>query len=239
MMFRRSLSRLPQPPSVSQDPSATPELAPAPQPALPSAPPAKRGAVRRLYDWTIGWADRPGGTWALFALAFAESSFFPIPPDVLLMALCIGRPRRSLWFAAVCTVGSVLGGMLGYYIGFALFEQIGRPVLEAYGVMDKFDWVGQQYRENLVLALGTAGFTPVPYKVFTIAGGAFQVPFLPFVVVSIVSRGARFFLVAGLIRIFGPTIKQFIDRYFNLLTIVFVALLVLGFLVVKLVLPQH
>lgn len=224
---------------MHQDPLTSPETAPAPISVTPSAPPAKRGAVRRLYDWTIGWADRPGGTWALFVLAFAESSFFPIPPDVLLMALCIGRPRRSLWFAAVCTVGSVLGGIAGYYIGYGLFEQVGRPVLEAYGVMDKFDWVGAQYRENLVLALGTAGFTPVPYKVFTIAGGAFQVPFLPFVLVSIVSRGARFFLVAGLIRIFGPTIKQFIDRYFNLLTIVFVVLLVLGFVVVRLVLPGH
>lgn len=224
---------------MHQDPLTTPESAPAPH-AITSAPsPAKRGAVRRLYDWTIGWADRPGGTWALFALAFAESSFFPIPPDVLLMALCIGRPRRSLWFAAVCTVGSVLGGIAGYYIGYELFEQVGRPVLEAYGVMDRFDWVGAQYRANLVLALGTAGFTPVPYKVFTIAGGAFQVPFLPFVLVSVVSRGARFFLVAGLIRIFGPAIKTFIDRYFNLLTIVFVVLLVLGFVVVKLVLPGH
>jgi membrane protein YqaA with SNARE-associated domain len=219
---------LPPQPSIPVSPTAA---------APPSAP--RRGLVRRLYDWTIGWADRPGGTWALFALAFAESSFFPIPPDVLLMALCIGRPSRSLWFALVCTVGSVLGGIAGYYIGFELFEQIGRPVLEAYGVMDKFDWVGQQYRENLVLALGTAGFTPVPYKVFTIAGGAFEVPFLPFVVVSIVSRGARFFLVAGLIRVFGPAIKNFIDRYFNLLTIAFVVLLVLGFAVVKLVLPSH
>jgi membrane protein YqaA with SNARE-associated domain len=224
---------------VHPDPLTTPETAPAPQSPTSASPPAKRGAVRRLYDWTIGWADRPGGTWALFVLAFAESSFFPIPPDVLLMALCIGWPRRSLWFAAVCTVGSVLGGIAGYFIGYELFEQVGRPVLEAYGVMDKFDWVGAQYRENLVLALGTAGFTPVPYKVFTIAGGAFQVPFLPFVLVSIVSRGARFFLVAGLIRIFGPAIKQFIDRYFNLLTIVFVVLLVLGFVVVKLVLPAH
>ena len=224
---------------MTSDPTPTPDLAPAPPLATAAAPAGRRGAVRRLYDWTIGWADRPGGTWALFVLSVAESSFFPIPPDVLLMALCIGRPRRSLWFAAVCTVGSVIGGMIGYYIGFALFEQLGRPVLEAYGAMDKFDWVGQQYRENLVLALGTAGFTPIPYKVFTIAGGAFQVPFLPFVLISIVSRGARFFLVAGLIRIFGPTIKQFIDRYFNLLTIAFVVLLVLGFVVVKLVIPQH
>ncbi|HEX5829994.1 MAG TPA: YqaA family protein [Gemmatimonadaceae bacterium] len=197
---------------------------------------AKRSPVRRLYDWTLHWAERPGGTRALFVLSFAESSFFPVPPDVLLMALCLGRPKRSLWFAFVCTVGSVLGGVAGYFIGLQLFEQIGRPILEWYGATAQFDKVGQLYRENLVLALGTAGFTPVPYKVFTIAGGAFQVPMLAFTLVSIVSRGARFFLVAGLIRAFGAPVKAFIDRYFNLLTVVFVVLLVGGFALVKLVL---
>jgi membrane protein YqaA with SNARE-associated domain len=129
---------------VTSDPTPTPDLAPAPPLATAAAPAGRRGLVRRLYDWTIGWADRPGGTWALFTLSVAESSFFPIPPDVLLMALCIGRPRRSLWFAAVCTAGSVIGGVIGYYIGFALFEQLGRPVLEAHGALDKFDWVGEQ-----------------------------------------------------------------------------------------------
>lgn len=195
----------------------------------------RRGPVRRLYEWTIGWADRPGGTWALFALAVAESSFFPIPPDVLLIALAMGKPKRAMWFALVCMVGSVIGGMIGYYIGFALFEQIGRPVLEFYGATETFDKVGQLYRENLVLALGTAGFTPIPYKVFTIAGGAFAVAFVPFVLISIVSRGARFFLVAGLIYWVGPKVKVFIDRYFNLLTIIFVVVLVLGFYVIKFV----
>ncbi|HEU4565651.1 MAG TPA: YqaA family protein [Gemmatimonadaceae bacterium] len=194
---------------------------------------AKRGPIRRLYDWTLSWADHPAGTAALFALAFAESSFFPIPPDVLLMALALGRPKRALWYALVCTVGSVLGGIAGYYIGYALFEQLGRPVLEFYHATDTFQRVGELYRENLALALGTAGFTPVPYKVFTIAGGAFAVPLLPFIIVSIVSRAARFFLVAGLIRLFGPTVKQFIDKYFNLVTILFVVLLVLGFWAVK------
>lgn len=193
----------------------------------------RRGPVRRLYDWTIGWADRPGGTWALFALAVAESSFFPIPPDVLLIALAIGRPKRAMWFATVCTIGSVIGGIIGYYIGYALFEQIGRPVLEFYGATQTFDQVGQLYRENLVLALGTAGFTPIPYKVFTIAGGAFAVPLAAFVVISLVSRAMRFFLVAGLIYAIGPRVKTFIDRYFNLLTILFVVVLALGFYVVK------
>lgn len=193
----------------------------------------RRGPVRRLYDWTIGWADRPGGTWALFVLAVAESSFFPIPPDVLLIALAIGRPKRAMWFATVCSIGSVIGGVIGYYIGYALFEQIGRPVLEFYGATQTFDQVGQLYRENLVLALGTAGFTPIPYKVFTIAGGAFAVPLAAFVAISLVSRAMRFFLVAGLIYAVGPRVKTFIDRYFNLLTIVFVVALALGFYVIK------
>ncbi|HEX6629781.1 MAG TPA: YqaA family protein [Gemmatimonadaceae bacterium] len=212
----------------------------APPPASPAAPPPasaaapRRGPVRRLYDWTLGWAERPGGTWALFGLAFAESSFFPIPPDVLLMALCMGRPRRSFWFALVATVGSVLGGIAGYFIGHSLFEQIGRPILEWYGATATFDRVGELYRQNLVLALGTAGFTPVPYKVFTIAGGAFAVPLLPFVLISVVSRGARFALVGTLIYYFGPPVKSFIDRYFNLLSILFVVLLVGGFAVVRL-----
>lgn len=208
--------------------------APAPVSSPSPNPPATRpGPIRRLYDWTLSWADRPGGGWALGGLAFAESSFFPIPPDVLLMALSLGRPKRALWFATVATVASVLGGVLGYFIGMGLFEQLGRPILEWYGATDKFDRVGELYRENLVLALGTAGFTPIPYKVFTIAGGAFGVPLLPFVVISALSRGARFFLVAGLIWKFGPPVKVFIDKYFNLLTILFVALLVGGFVLIR------
>lgn len=196
--------------------------------------PARRpGPLRRLYDWTLSWADRPGGPAALFGVSFAESSFFPIPPDVLLIALALGRPARALWFALVCTAGSVLGAMAGYAIGLVLFEQLGRPVLEFYGAMDKFDAVGQLYRANLVVALGTAAFTPIPFKVFTIAGGAFAVPFLPFVAVSAVGRALRFFAVATLIYFFGPPIKAFIDRYFNLLSIIFVVALVGGFVVVR------
>ena len=194
---------------------------------------ARPGPVRRLYDWTLSWAHRPGGTKALFGLSFAESSFFPIPPDVLLMALALGRPKRALWFALVCTVGSVLGGIVGYAIGLVLFEQVGRPVLEFYGAMDKYHAVGELYRDNLVVALGTAAFTPIPYKVFTIAGGSFEVPLVPFILISLVGRGLRFFAFAGLIRAFGAPIKSFIDRYFNILSFVFVALLIGGFVVVR------
>jgi membrane protein YqaA with SNARE-associated domain len=194
----------------------------------------KKGAVRRLYDWVLHWAERPGGPLALFILAFTESSFFPIPPDVLLIALAMGRPSRALLFAGICTAGSVLGGLGGYLIGLGLFEQVGRPILEWYGATDKFQTVGRLYHENLILALGTAGFTPIPYKVFTIAAGAFAIPILPFLSISAVSRGLRFFLVATLIYYFGPPIKLFIDRYFNLLTIIFVVLLVGGFVIVRL-----
>jgi membrane protein YqaA with SNARE-associated domain len=194
---------------------------------------ARRGWVRRVYDWVLGWAESPYGALALFVLAFVEASVFFIPPDVLLIALCVGRPRRSLYFATLCTVGSVLGGISGYLIGYQLYELIGRPIIEFYDATEAFQRVGDLYRANLVVALGTAGFTPIPYKVFTIAAGAFSVPFAPFVLVSAVSRAARFFLVAGLIRIWGPQIRRFIERYFNVLTVVFVVALVLGFLVLK------
>lgn len=187
------------------------------------------GPFRRLYHWVLDWAHRPGGPVALFGIAAVESFIFPIPPDVLLIPLALGNPRRALRFAALCTVGSLLGAMLGYLIGLGLYESVGRPIMEMYGYADEYAAIGAAYRENLVLALGTAGFTPIPFKVFTIAAGGFQVPFLPFVAVTAVSRGMRFFLVAGLIRAFGEPIRAFIERYFNLLTLVFAVLLIGGF----------
>lgn len=198
----------------------------------------RRNAVRRLYDWVLGWADRPGGTWALFGISFAEASFFPVPPDVLLLPLAVGRPRRAFWFALVCTAGSVFGAIGGYLIGSFLFASIGQPILELYGAGEQYESLGRLYNDNLWLTLGTAGFTPVPFKVFTIAAGAFGVAFVPFIVISALSRSGRFFLVAGLIRVFGERIRVFIDRWFNLLSIVFVVLLVGGFLFVRLVLTS-
>jgi len=198
-----------------------------------SRTPRRKGWVRSVYDWVLGWADSPFGVAALFVLAVVEASVFFVPPDVLLIALCVGRPRRSLYFAGICTVGSVLGGIGGYLIGYQLYDLIGRSIIEFYNATEAFQRVGDLYRANLVLALGTAGFTPIPYKVFTIAAGAFAVPFLPFVVISAASRAARFFLVAGLIRVWGPQIRDFIDRYFNLLSVVFVVALILGFLLLR------
>ena len=191
---------------------------------------SRDGSLRRLYHWVLGWADRPGGPAALFGIAVVESSVFPIPPDALLIPLALGRPRRAWRFAALCTVGSILGAMIGYLMGSALYETIGRPIVEFYGYSGQYAAIGDAYSRNLVIALGTAGFTPIPFKVFTIAAGGFHVPFIPFVLVTAVSRGMRFFLVAGLIRAFGDPIREFIDRYLNLLTIVFAALLIGGFL---------
>lgn len=193
------------------------------------------GPLHRLYHWVLGWADRPGGTWALFGISFAESSFFPIPPDVLLIPLCLGNTRRSFWFASVCTAGSVAGAALGYVIGSSLYASVGQPIIEFYHGMEHYDELKVLFEQNLVLTLGTAGFTPIPFKVFTIAAGAFGVSFPAFLAVSAASRGARFFLVAGLIRAFGEPIRGFIEKYFNLLTIAFVVLLVLGFLGVSFV----
>ena len=198
--------------------------------------PGAGGILRRLYGWVLGWSEHPYGTWALAGIAIAESSFFPIPPDVLLIPLALGRPKRSLWYAAVCTVSSVLGGLFGYALGYGLFNSVGRPLLELYGAMDAYQHVGAMYTQNLVLALGAAGFTPIPYKVFTIAAGGFAVPLLPFVVISAASRGARFFLVAGLLYVWGDRVRGFIDRYFNILSVVFFALLVAGFALIRWVL---
>lgn len=199
-----------------------------------AAPPAGIfGLVRRLYNWVLHWADTPYGTPALGVLAFAESSFFPVPPDVLLMALCLGKPRRSLWFAAVCSVASVVGGVFGYWIGSVIWDQVSGIFFSYVFSHEIFDKVSILYRDNAFWAVFTAGLTPIPYKVFTIAAGVFHIQFPLFVVASIVSRSSRFFAIALLIRFFGPPIRDFIDRYFNLLSIAFVVLLAGGFAVVR------
>ncbi len=189
--------------------------------------------IRKTYDWVLHWAETPYGTWALFVLAFCESSFFPIPPDILLIALAISIPLKSFKYALVCSVGSVLGGAFGYFIGIQLMDTIGKPILEFYGVKGKYEYIGGLYNQYNAWAVGIAGFTPIPYKVFTIAAGAFKIDFLVFILASFISRSARFFIVAGLIYKFGSPIKIFIDKYFNLLTIVFTVLLILGFVLIK------
>jgi membrane protein YqaA with SNARE-associated domain len=196
------------------------------------------GWIRRLYDWVLHWADTPYGTAALFLLAFAESSFFPIPPDPLLVALCLGAAKRSLRFAAVATVASTLGGVLGYGIGFGAWNLVeGWFFAFVPGVSpEAFERVRGLYDQYDFWAVFLAGLTPIPYKVFTLSSGVFGINFGVFVVASVLSRGLRFFAVAALIYRFGPPIARFIDRYFDLLAIGFGILLVGGFVVVKLVL---
>lgn len=192
-----------------------------------------KNPLRWLYHWVLSWAETPFGGWALFVLAFAESSFFPIPPDVLLIALSIHIPAKSFRYAAISSLGSILGGCFGYLIGRVFYEAFGRYIIEFYGIQESFQKVGSLYGENTFLAVAMAGFTPIPYKVFTIAAGLFRVNFPLFILATLLSRSARFFLVATLLYFIGPKAKTFIDRYFNLLTLLFVLLLILGFLILK------
>ena len=185
--------------------------------------------LRRAYDWVLGWADHRYGGLALLLLAFVESSVFPIPPDVLLMALALGKPGAAFRFALICSVGSVAGGLAGYLIGWLLMDSLGRPIIELYNAQAAYAEVEQRFVAHGGWVVAIAGFTPIPYKVFTIAAGATQLSLSSFVLASVVSRSARFFLISGLIYYYGPTIKVFIDKYFNILTIVFTVLVLLGF----------
>ena len=171
----------------------------------------------------------------MFLLSFAESSFFPIPPDVLLIALVLGARKRWFKFAAICTAGSVIGGIAGYYIGIALMDTVGRPIIDFYHAREHWDKVHRLYTEYGVWIVFVAAFTPIPYKVFTIASGAFELNLPAFCVVSAVGRGARFFIVATLLYLFGPPMKRFIDKYFDWLALAFVVLLVGGFVAIKFV----
>lgn len=195
--------------------------------------------VKRLYDWVLSWSESRWGTLALFVLAFAESSFFPIPPDVLLIALCLGAVTRSFRYAAICLAGSILGAIGGYSIGYFLWQNgageytaLANWFFANVFSQESFLEVKHLYDEWDFWIVFTAGFTPLPYKLFTITGGLFHINFVMFILASIVSRGLRFFLIGGLIWKFGAPIKTFIDKYFNLLAIIFTILLVGSFILV-------
>lgn len=192
--------------------------------------------VKRLYDWMLSWGNSRWGAWALFFFALAESSFFPIPPDVLLIALCLGVTSKSFRYALTCLSGSIVGAMIGYAIGFFLWQNTAGEYTALANwffahvfSVESFTNVGALYDKYNFWIVFTAGFTPLPYKIFTISGGLFHINFVMFVVASIVSRGLRFFLIAALIWKFGAPIKIFIDKYFNLLAILFTVLLVGSF----------
>jgi len=188
-----------------------------------------------LYSRVMAWSRHPRAPWYLGGLSFAESSFFPIPPDVLLIALCMGAPTRAFRFAFWCSVCSVLGGIGGYYIGYAA-EPLGRWIifdLLHYGAA--WDKVAALYGQNAFLSILTAAFTPIPYKVFTIAAGVFheQVGLGTLIGASVIGRSGRFFLVAGCIYYFGPPVKRLLDKYLEVFTVIFMVLLVGSFFLIK------
>ena len=197
--------------------------------------PQKPNVLKRLYAWVLHWADTPHGLTALCVISFVESSFFPIPPDVLLVALCMGVPKKSFKFALWCGLSSVLGGVAGYFIGYAA-EPLGRWILiDILGYGAAWEKVAQLYGENAFFAIVTAAFTPVPYKVFTIAAGVFheQVPLWTLVTASAIGRTSRFLLVGGANYFFGPPIKRLLDKYLELFTVLFMVLLIGSFVLVK------
>lgn len=189
--------------------------------------------IKRLYNWILSWSESRWGWLALFVMALFEASFFPLPPDILLIALCLGATKRSFRFATICLTGSVLGAALGYIIGYFLWTTpsgeataLANLFYEYIFSVDSFNNVGALYDRFNFWIVFTAGFTPLPFKLFTIAGGMFHINFLMFIIASIVSRGMRFFLIAWLIWKFGAPIKSFIDKYFNLLATLFTIMLI-------------
>ena len=192
-----------------------------------------KNMVKRLYNWILSWSESRWGWLALFTIALFEASWFPLPPDILLIALCLGATKKSFRFATLCLAGSILGAALGYGIGYFLWTT---PSGEASAIanffydhifsVESFNNVGALYDRFNFWIVFTAGFTPLPFKLFTIAGGMFHINFPMLIIASVVSRGLRFFLIAGLIWKFGAPIKGFIDKYFNLLASLFTILLI-------------
>jgi len=191
--------------------------------------------IRRLYDWTLSLAARPHALTALAVISFIESSFFPIPPDILLIPMVLAARKKAWRIAIVCTIASVAGGLFGYAIGYFLFESIGLPLLEFYGYSARFEAFRALYDEWGALIVLGAGITPFPFKVITIASGVFQLNVVVFLLASLVARGSRFFLVAALLYWFGPVIREFIEKRLGLLTIVFFVLLAGGFVLLRFV----
>ena len=190
--------------------------------------------LRRLYDWTLAKAAHPHAIWWLALFAFVEASFFPIPPHPLLGLMCLAAPRRAIWFAAVATVASVLGGLLGYTIGALLYDSVGTQLLNLLGLTKSFPVAACYLREYGVEIIMIKGATPIPFKLLTITAGFIHMPLLPFIGASIVSRTISFMIVGVLFRLFGAPIKAFIDKYLGLVTIGFVVLVVGGFLALTL-----
>ncbi|WP_135466111.1 YqaA family protein [Crenalkalicoccus roseus] len=190
--------------------------------------------LRGLYDWTMRLAAHRRAPWALGGVSFVESSVFPVPPDVLLIPMVLAERAKAWFYAALCTLTSVLGGLAGYLIGLFLFDTVGRPILELYGYTAQFEEFAGRYNEWGAWIVLMAGITPFPYKVITIASGMTRLDLAVFLLASLVARGARFFLVAALLYAFGPPIRDFIERRLGLVTALGFVLLIGGFLAVRL-----
>ena len=186
-----------------------------------------------LYEKVLGWASHPRAPWYLGLLSFAESSFFPIPPDVMLAPMSLSNPRRAWYFAFLTTVTSVLGGLLGYFIGYFLFEELGQPLIDLYNAQEKFDVARHWFDEYGIWVVFIAGFSPVPYKLFTVTSGVMSLALLPFLVASAIGRGARFFLVAGLIFWGGERFETFLRKRIDLIGWFTVALIMAALVVWK------
>ncbi|MEP3844967.1 MAG: YqaA family protein [Paracoccaceae bacterium] len=186
--------------------------------------------LKKLYNWTLSMAEHPRALWVLAVVSFAESSVFPIPPDILMIPMILARPSRAWVIAGVALVASVLGGMLGYAIGALAWESIGQPILAALGKAESMEAFNTRFNDFGFWAVLTAGITPFPYKVITIMSGWTGMPLLTFIMTSILARGLRFFIVATLLRLYGEPIRDFIERRLGLVFVVFVVVLVGGFL---------
>ena len=189
--------------------------------------------LRRLYDWTMSLAAHPHSMWVLFFIAFIESSFFPIPPDILLLPMVLAARGNAWKIAGICTIGSVLGGIAGYGIGFFLFESIGRPILDLYGYGAKFEAFQALYNEWGAWIVAAGGLTPLPFKVITIASGVTGLDLVTFTIASILSRGFRYYLVAALLWYFGEPIRIFIEKYLPWVVTAGFVVLLGGFVAIK------
>jgi membrane protein YqaA with SNARE-associated domain len=228
-------------PTPAEQPAADPIERSADAIASPTEPVRPRGSLRRLYDWVLSWADSPHGTTALAVISFAESSFFPIPPDVLQIALSVGQPRRSFRFAAVSAVASVLGAIFGWLIGWGVWQSVSGFFYEVVPGFTpaKFQYVESLYQQNAGLYLVLSAFTPIPFKIFTIAAGVCSVPLLTLVLASAVGRSGRFFLVATIMRLFGKPARELLDKYLELATLLLGALIVAGFFAIRYLGSSH
>ena len=185
--------------------------------------------LRRLYDWTLALAAKPSAPYALAAVSFAESSFFPVPPDVMLVPMMLARPDKAWFYAGICTVASVIGGLLGYAIGALLYDSLGTWLFQLYGLTEGAETFRRSYAEYGHWIILLKGLTPIPFKLVTITSGFAGYSLFWFVILSIITRGARFFLVAVLMSRYGPAIKTIIDRHFNLVAGAAIVVIIGGF----------